>query len=254
MVTSAPVSSTHRRPFDALDAEWASLCRRHRRHREIVAGWARQEPVLSAVTRLGDVVPPRGVDRRPWCQALGRLAAGGDDLAARAVLQLLVPGMVRIALRWRWWFRGIDAAGWEVIARVGLYIARLRETEVTTSVAGWVLRSVDRDLVDDIRRDRRAVPVAAVDVAAADTGALTRSHAAPSAEDAAIAGPLVWHAVSDAVRRGAVDRTHARIVLLDATGHSLLDHARRTGTARATIYRHRDRGHADLRDHLADAA
>jgi DNA-directed RNA polymerase specialized sigma24 family protein len=253
MATPTPISPGSMRPFDALDADWAMLCWRHRRS-SVVAGWARQEPALASVVRLGDVILPAGVDRRPYCDALAALAAAGDDLAARALLQLLVPGLVRLAGRWRWRLDGMNAAGWDVIARAGLYIARLADTEITGSVAGWLLRSVERDLVDDCQRARRAGDDLAVDDPTGDTAPLSRHHRAPSAEDAAFAGPLVWSALSDATRRGALSSASARVVLLHATGHSLPELARRTGTSRATVYRLRDRGHAQLRDGLAIAS
>jgi hypothetical protein len=113
------------------------------------------------------------------------------------------------------------AAAWEVIGRAGLYIARLADTEITGSVAGWLLRSVERDLIDDCRRARRAGNDLAVDDPTGDTAPLTRHHQAPSAEYAAFAGPLVWSALSDATRRGALSSASARVVLLHAAGHSL---------------------------------
>jgi hypothetical protein len=85
MAHPAPTSPGSLRPFDALDAEWAVLCRRQRRS-TVVARWVRQQPALTTAARLDDVIPPPGVDRRPYCQALAALAAGGDDLAARALL------------------------------------------------------------------------------------------------------------------------------------------------------------------------
>src|SRR5215204_3435802 len=112
MAHPVPASPGPLRPFDALDAEWALLCRRHRRS-TAVARWAQKQPALATATRLADVMPPPGVDRRPYCQALAALAADGDDLAARALLQLLVPGLVRLAAQWRWQLEGMAAAGWE---------------------------------------------------------------------------------------------------------------------------------------------
>lgn len=253
MVPPAPTSPGSPRPFDALDAEWAVLCRRHRRS-AVVARWGQLQPALATAARLCDVIPPPGVDRRPFCQALAALAAAGDDVAARALLQLLVPGLVRLASRWRWQLDGMTAAGWEVIARAGLYIARLGSTEITGSVAGWLLRSVERDLVDDCRRARRTRYHLAVDDSTGDTAPLARQYRAPSAEDAAFAGPLVWGAVADAARRGALSSASARVVLLHAAGHSLPELARRAGTSRASVYRLRDRGHAQLRNDLAIAS
>jgi DNA-directed RNA polymerase specialized sigma24 family protein len=253
MATPTPISPGSRRPFDALDAEWAVLCRRHRRS-PVVADWARLQPALASVACLGDVIPSGGVDRRPYCQALAALAAAGDDVAARALLQLLVPGLVRLAARWRWQLEGMSAAGWEVIARAGLYIARLADTQITGSVAGWLLRSIERDLIDDCRRARRTRGGLAVDDPTGDTAPLSRHHQAPSSEDVAFAGPLVWSALSDATRRGALSSASARVVLLHAAGHSLPDLARRAGTSRASVYRLRDRAHAQLRDGLAIAS
>jgi DNA-directed RNA polymerase specialized sigma24 family protein len=122
-----------------------------------------------------------------------------------------------------------------VIARAGLYIARLADTEISGSVAGWLLRSVERDLIDDARRARRTGDDLAVDDPPGDTAPLIRHHQAPSAEDAAFAGPLVWGALCDATRRGALSSASARVVLLHAVGHSLPDLARRAGTSRASV-------------------
>jgi hypothetical protein len=249
MTTSTPINPGACRPSDALDAEWAVLCRRHRRS-PVVATWARQQPALASLACLSDAIPPRGVDRRSYCQALAALAAAGDDLAARALLQLLLPGLVRLADRWRWQLDGMDAAVWEVIARASLHIARLADTMITGSVAGWLVRSIERDLVDDHRRTRRTRSELAVDDATGDTAPLSRHDRAPSAEDAALAGPLVWSALSDATRRGAVSAESARVVLLHATGHSLPQYALGIGSSRAGVYRLRDRAHAQLRDVL----
>jgi DNA-directed RNA polymerase specialized sigma24 family protein len=249
----APTSPGSLPPFDALDAEWDVLCRRHRRS-TVVARWAQHQPALATALRLGDVIPSPGVDRRPYCQALAALAASGDVLAARALLQLLVPGLVRLAARWRWQLKGMTGAGWEVIARAGIYIARLGDTEITGSIAGWLLRSIERDLIDDTRRAQRTYYDPAVDDRAGDSAPLSRHHRAPSAEDAAFAGPLMWGALADATRRGALSSASARVVLLHAAGHSMPEVARRAGTSPASVYRLRDRGHAQLRDDLAIAS
>ena len=50
MAHAAPTSPGSLRPFDALDAEWALLCRRHRRS-HVVARWTRQQPVLATASR-----------------------------------------------------------------------------------------------------------------------------------------------------------------------------------------------------------
>jgi hypothetical protein len=73
----------------SLVAEWAVLCRRHRRS-TVVARWGQLQPALATAARLCDVIPSAGVDRRPFCQTLAALAAGRDGLAARALFQLSV--------------------------------------------------------------------------------------------------------------------------------------------------------------------
>jgi DNA-directed RNA polymerase specialized sigma24 family protein len=135
-----------------------------------------------------------------------------------------------------------------------MYIARLGTTDITSSVAGWLLRSIERDLIDDSRRARRSRCDLAVDDPLGDNAPLSRHYLAPSAEDAAFAGPLVWGALADATRRGAVSTASARVVLLHAAGHSVPELARRAGTSPASVYRLRDRGHAELRDGLAVAS
>jgi hypothetical protein len=78
-----------------------------------------------------------------------------DDVAARALLQLLIPGLVGLANRWRHRFDGIGAAGWEVIARATELINRLRSHTIHCSPAGYIIRSIERDLAIQVRREER---------------------------------------------------------------------------------------------------
>jgi hypothetical protein len=151
------------------------------------------------------------------------------------LLQLLVPGLVRLAAGLRWQFDGMTGTGWEVIARAGMYIARLGTTEIIGSVAGWRLRSIERDLIDDRRRARRYGYELAIDAPTGDSAPLARHHRAPSAEDAALGGPLVWSALADATRRGALSSASARVVLLHTAWHSVPELARRAGASRASV-------------------
>jgi DNA-directed RNA polymerase specialized sigma24 family protein len=239
---TSPVASS-RRPFDALDREWALLCRRHRRS-SAVRHWATAEPALAGLTRLGDLVPPMGVDRGPVCAAVARLAAGGDPLARRALLQLLVPGLVRLAGRWRRQLGGMDDAGWEVLARATEYVARLGAGTVACSPAGYVLRSVERDLASDARSRARA------GVAVAQSSAAR--HAAPSAEAAAFAHPLQRHLLDRAAALGAVSPATAELLWQHAAhDRSVPDAARRAGVAVATAYRLRERARDRLQPLVA---
>jgi hypothetical protein len=230
--------------FAALDDDWGRWCRRSRRA-EVMARWGRREPALAGLTTLADVVPPPGEDRAELCRAVGRLAAGGDALAARALLQLLVPGLAAVAGRWRWRLGGTEAAGWEVVARAAEYVARLARADIRCSPAGYVLRSVERDLADAARRRARA------DAELVGTPGDVPGRLALSAEHEAFAGPLARRALVDAAsRRGLPLATAALVWLQIGEGHSLPECARRTGLPVATAYRLRARSQAVLYEAL----
>jgi hypothetical protein len=83
-------------PFVQLDREWATLCAR-RRHRDTVRRWAAREPELAGVEDLDALVPACRETRSAYAPAVLRLARSSDDLAARVLLQLLVPGLLQTA-------------------------------------------------------------------------------------------------------------------------------------------------------------
>jgi hypothetical protein len=245
-----PARRAPARPFDTVDADWAALCRRHRRPGAI-AHWAQQEPVLAGCRRFSDVIPPPGVDRTPYCRALARLSVAGDELATRALLQLLVPGLLRLAARWRALGSLADPDG-EVISRAAVYLSRLKEADIACNPAGWLLWSVHRDLLYEFRRSsaRHEVRVADPD----DRRVPGRGRTTPTAEQTAFTGPLLWDALVDAVRRGVLPTLAARVVWLHAAGHPIPALARDSGVSVAQAYRLRDLGHAHLRDQFAEAS
>src|SRR5690606_9406853 len=153
-----------------------------------------------------------------------RLSVAGDDLASRALLQLLVPGLVRLAGRWTN-HHGDRDTGWDVIARAVDYIGRLRERPIRCSPAGYILRSIERDLVRDARiRTHHATGLVQVldDPHDHDTPHAAPAGTAASAEDDAFARPLLHHAITDAARRGRIPRASAEIIWLEITeGRSL---------------------------------
>jgi DNA-directed RNA polymerase specialized sigma24 family protein len=178
------------------------------------------------------------------CAAVARLVAGGDPLARRVLLQLLVPGLVRLAGRWRRQLGGMDEAGWEVLARASEYVARLADGTVACSPAGYVLRSVERDLACDARSRARAGTALAE-----CSGA---RHAAPSAEAVAFAHPLQRHLLDRAAALGAVSPVTAELLWQHAAhDRSVPDAARRAGLPVATAYRLRDRARDRLQPLVA---
>ena len=243
---------TETNPFDELDADWAVLCRRHRRS-VVVARWALAEPALGAARALADVIPGAMADRADACEALARLAAQGDDLAARALLQLLLPGLVRTAAQWGSAYGGTWAAGLEVLASAARYIARLRHG-VSCHPAFYVLRSVRRDRATETRKARTAHLQVVTDQALTDLiDTHPRSSTAPSAEHDALSGPLIQAVLDDAVRRGEVPEVTAQLLWLEAEGHSALAAAESTGVPRSRAYRLRVEGLAAARRHLTVA-
>jgi hypothetical protein len=237
-------------PFQALEQDWVLVCRRHRRPGAI-AGWAEQEHALAGIQRLADVIPSPEVDRAPLCAAVARLHVAGDDLAGRTLLQLLVPGMCRLTALWMNRLPGgVSEAAWEVITRSHLYIEHLRERHIRCSPAGYILRSVHRDLLIDASNAARTVPVAPVWDDDQDDDHPTF----PSAEDVACSGPLFWSALRDAFRASTLPRDSVRTVGLLLSGHSIEEVADRTFNSVASTYRHRTRVRKYLHDrHFAVA-
>lgn len=232
--------------FTALDRDWAHLCRRHRRS-TVVARWGRREPALAGCRGLDDVIPPPGVERTPVFQALTRLTAVGDELAARALLQLLVPGLVTLAYRLQQSLGACERADAEVITTAWVHLARMRTGTLRCTNAAYLLRSVQRDVLDSRRQARWAH-----DVLLKDPDDMPSSPALPSAEDSAFAGRLAPEPLEAAVRRGALSRAGADVVWLCAVGgHSVPAVAARVGTTTTAVYRLRHRTHERLRHLLA---
>jgi hypothetical protein len=220
-----------------------------------VARWARSEPELTDVGQLADVIPPPGVDRTPRFGALVRLTAGGDELAARALLQLLVPGLVLITTD----LGNRDEVASAVVSTAWLHIARIRAGVLRCRTPQFVWRSVRRDVIyaSHTAARRRETPVGPYPAVTHSEG---REGAEPavsltadrSAEDTAWTGRL---AVSDAIEAAGLSPVAARIVWETAHGgRDVATIARETHTTYPTAYRLRDRAFATLREVLADAS
>jgi hypothetical protein len=133
--------------YAALDAEWSALAGTAPAGQHLHR-WLQREPTLAGPTTPADLVAAVVVDRR-WGRADPRLAAlvrlAADDLAARAVLQCVLPGLRAEPLRyhryhWRLAGPGDDlddvtvelvGAAWEAIrARAGTTLADPENTVV----------------------------------------------------------------------------------------------------------------------------
>jgi hypothetical protein len=241
-------------PFDALDHDWALRCRQHRRSRT-VAAWARTEPTLASLRRLADVIPATGVDRTPIAAAITRLHIAGDDLAGRALLQLIVPGLIRLTALWRTRLPGgVREAGWETITRASLYIAWLRQRDIHCAPAGYILRSVHRDLTLDAQTEHHGT-AGRVDLTPGIEAHHGHRLVVGSAEDAFCGDTVVRLALEDATRAGIIPPDTLEPVWLTLTGQSVPDAFRGTRYSLPTAYRHRAHAFAYLHQQLfADQA
>jgi DNA-directed RNA polymerase specialized sigma24 family protein len=207
--------------FELLEGEWRRLSRdpaAARRLRDVcrLAGWAAD---LGEVETYVRHAPPEDADR--VLLALVARALDGDDLAARTVLQLLLPGTRNLARRW-WALGDADeraaAAVTAVYHRIRHYPLERRPGRVAANVLMDAARELRRATarsgetvpVPDPASQRADEPVAhpAVEladalVAAIDAGTITRDDAQVIAQSR-IAGTRIE---SLAARRGVSTRT-----------------------------------------------
>lgn len=224
-------SPTDVQPFETLDREWTLFCRQHRRPNPLVR-WRAAEPALAPLQRLSDVIPPTHTDRTPLTNAVARLHIAGDDLAGRVLLQLLVPGMVRLTARWRMLMPGgVSEAGWEILTRAASYIALLRVREIRCVPAGYILRSVHRDLCLQVHEEQRRQATEAWAAAAGGQSDI------PSAEDIVCSTTGVRDALRDAVNAGVLPADAAGMLWLVLSGCSVNEAAVLTGIPPGSSYR-----------------
>lgn len=217
--------------FDQLDREWAWLLRRDPRPASLTGALAAAE--ASSLGELHGFVkqaPPDAADR-----VLIELArrAGTEDLAARVLLQLLLPGTRRLASRW--WALGepeerAAAAVTAVYGRIRRYPFERRPQ--------WIAANVLLDAAHDLRRTAGrtlAFPAAGLP----DSGPVVPVEPHPAEELATL--------LTDAVRFGVIARTDAQLVAATRiAGHRLADLAAARGTPLRTLQGRRRRAETAL--------
>jgi hypothetical protein len=207
--------------FDLLDHEWSHLSRDRGAARRLpeacaVAGNA---ATLDDLERYVRTTGPAAADR-VLLELIGRVVDHGDQLAARVLLQLLLPGARSLARRW--WALGDQderaaAAVSAVYGRIRTYPLRRRPGRIAANV-----------LLDAARDLRRAVP-RLITAPTADPSAHSRHESAeplqldPAEELAEI--------LADAVDAGVIELGDAQIIAQSrivgrrvadiATGHRL---------------------------------
>jgi hypothetical protein len=227
--------------FDLLDGEWRRLSRDRATARRLpdiceAAGGGR---TLGDVERFVRAAAPSDADR--VLLALVRRAVDRDALAARVLLQLLLPGTRRLARRW--WALGEDderaaAAVTAVYHRIRHYPVARRPGRVAANI-----------LMDAAHELRRAVP-RVVAVPHADP-----ARQAPSARDLAASvhsaseHPAVelGALLRDAVSAGIVDRDDAELIARSRiAGHRVADIAHHQGLRPRTLWDRRQRAELAL--------
>ncbi len=182
----------------ALDREWAELDR-SRTARVALTRWAQAEPALAGPATLGALLARR---RDPGAAptilaALARLASD-DEVAARTLLQALVPGLVRLAS---------TACTDDPLALdelISLAWERIRTYPRTRN------GSVAANVLWDVRKRYREHR--SIDVPSAVTPRGTSEETSPSAEDVALARTVVDDLVA-AHRSGMINEAALSLIL-----------------------------------------
>lgn len=219
-----------------LDAEWqhlrsapetaAALCR-----------WAAVEPALAGFANLDQLcavvhnrADPAGSDR--ILSALVRLAAvtgHGDLLAARVVLQLLLPGAIRLGRSLSAY--GGDAAGIEaaVFAELTILIRTYPWQRRPRSTAANLLLDCRQRLVRSHHRTRAEVSVG---LRLGDTH-LSTSGPPPEGDDPLALKDLLWWAH----RRGLLDPFEAQLLVASHVQQiPMTELASRLGRSRSSLF------------------
>lgn len=229
---------THRtNVIDVLDAEWEELVGSPRLAAAL-GDWAEDEPALRFESPAALVEQTERRDRPADTDAvLAALArrAGTDDLAARFLLQLVLPGCKRLL---RLYGRR-DPEEWAALI-VSTMWDRIRHYPVgrrPERVAANLLLDVRQRVIRAVRRHRPTAPLHGL-----------AEHDLPAVDPGPGAAAEVVGAVGAAVRRGRVDLDDARLVVLTRLGEvtvaEVAEHAR---TSEQTVRKRRRRTEARLR-------
>lgn len=245
--------------FNRLDQDWAITCRRHRRT-DTLARWAADEPALADVTGLDQLAARGQAVPAGHFVAVLAITRTGDSLAARTLMQMIRPGLVKIT-RELYTRRHPNLAS-EVITAAWACIHRIQAGTVNIHTASCLLRSIRRDVLRARLSTHPTASLDALDPAdpshddTNDTPDIGESLAqvVEPAETLALAGRLAKAAMDDAVRRGVITQTTADLVWQSAVDQEPVSAlAAAAGTPISTAYALRAAGHAQLREHLAAA-
>lgn len=227
----------------ALDQEWQNDYAHTADGAAALRRWAATEPALRGLDDLEDLLEARTDPERAY-DILAAVArhAPHDPIAARTLLQALLPGLVALALRT---FRRHRRAFEDIVALAWIRICNYPATR-TGSVAGNVILDVRKDYLAE---RRAAAPD--LEILAANP---TRTVSAPSAEEMALT-TTIFDDLAEAARCGVIDARDLDVVLRTRTGAATLkevgaDHETTGEYAKCIRWRAERR----LRDHFPEAA
>lgn len=227
----------------ALDQEWRHDYAHSTDGIRALEKWAATEPALQGIADLDELLEARtDPDRADDILAALARHAPGDPVAARTLLQAMLPGLVALALRT---FRRDRGAFEEIVGLAWLRICHYPPTRCG-SVAGNVMLDVRKDYVAQRKAAAPELEVLRADPASGES--------APSAEEVALAASIFEDLV-DATQRGVIDARDLDVVVRTRTGQATL---REVGADYGTTGRYakciRWRAERRLRDHLPPAA
>lgn len=221
--------------FTSLDEEW----RRYVRGREAVAALARWrcvDPVFCSVGNLDELLGWRFRDEQAGPDVVSLLVrfADEDPVAARVVLQAMLPGLVRLASRCG---EGDPDAGGHILALAWERI-RARGAAGRVTSAGSIVLDVRKRLL----AERQALPVVA-------SGSLV----APSTEDEVLSRLLV-DAIAEEERAGTISVGSTELLVRTRVeGFRIGDVAALRGVSDHSLLQRRARAERRLRQVLKAA-
>lgn len=181
---------------------------------------------LAGVRNRAETGGPAAADR--ILTLLAARAVEGDELAARVLLQLLLPGTRRLARKW--WALGTDAereaaAVAAVYDRIRCYPIARRPAKIAANV-----------LLDAAELLRRQVP------RRGDTFFFENVDDRVAIEEESHPAVELLHIVRDAVAKNLIRRDDAELVVASRiAGRRMVDLARERGAAVRTVQKHRKR-------------
>lgn len=219
--------------FEMLEREWVWLCRNRHATRALadVRRLAGDATSLSELERYVRRATPADADR--VLLALVSRAVHDDELAARVLLQLLMPGMRTLARRW-WALGDHEERAAATVAAVYRQIRNYPLARRPGRVAANVLLDAAREL-------RRAVPSTAA-VVCADPVVAAGTDGRPSTEADPHPAVELTQLLLDAVHDGFVTPVQAELIARSRiAGHRLAELASERGIPRRTLFAHRQR-------------